>query len=89
VCAGAYAARREGADRRAGLRAGTALIARGEFSLVVVGLVGAAADPRMSTLVAAYVAVLATGGPILTRLVGGRDRVQPGAVAHGGTRGPG
>ncbi|WP_324273200.1 cation:proton antiporter [Blastococcus brunescens] len=88
ILSGSYAARREGVDRRGGLRAGTALIARGEFSLVVVGLAGAAADPRMSALVAAYVAILAVGGPIVTRLVGEVDRAEQGAPAQRGTRGP-
>jgi CPA2 family monovalent cation:H+ antiporter-2 len=88
VVSGFYAARREGVGRSGGLRAGTALIARGEFSLVVVGLAGAAADPRMSALVAAYVAVLATGGPVVTRLVGGVNRVQPGTPARRPTPSP-
>jgi CPA2 family monovalent cation:H+ antiporter-2 len=85
VVSGSYAARREGVDLSGGLRAGTALIARGEFSLVVVGLAGAAADSRMSALVAAYVAILATGGPVVTRLVGGVHRVQPTTPARRGT----
>ncbi len=67
VLAGVYAASRDGVDRRGQVRAGTALIARGEFSIVVVGLVGSAADPRLGPLVAAYVLILATVGPILTR----------------------
>jgi monovalent cation:H+ antiporter-2, CPA2 family len=67
VLAGVYAASRDGVDRRGRLRAGTALIARGEFSIVVVGLVGTAGDPRLGALVAAYVLILATTGPILTR----------------------
>jgi CPA2 family monovalent cation:H+ antiporter-2 len=67
VVTGGYAASRDGIDRRGQLRAGTALIARGEFSIVVVGLVGAVADPRLGALVAAYVLILATAGPILTR----------------------
>jgi CPA2 family monovalent cation:H+ antiporter-2 len=74
VLAGAYAARRDGVDRRGQLRAGTALIARGEFSIVVVGLVGTAADPRLGALVAAYVLLLATAGPIITRFADGRRR---------------
>jgi CPA2 family monovalent cation:H+ antiporter-2 len=73
VAAGAYAASRDGADRRGRLRAGTALIARGEFSIVVVGLVGAAADPRLGALVTAYVLILATAGPIITRFSGGDE----------------
>jgi CPA2 family monovalent cation:H+ antiporter-2 len=63
VLAGVYAAGRDGVDRRGRLRVGTALIARGEFSIVVVGLVGTAADPRPGALVAAYVLIFATTGP--------------------------
>lgn len=71
IFTGAYAARRDGVDRRGQLRAGTALIARGEFSIVIVGLVGSAADPRLGALVAAYVLILATAGPIITRFAEG------------------
>ncbi|MGH4012085.1 MAG: cation:proton antiporter [Pseudonocardiaceae bacterium] len=69
ILTGVYAARREGIDKRGQLRAGTALIARGEFSIVVVGLIGAAADARLGALVAAYVLIMATFGPIITRIV--------------------
>jgi monovalent cation:H+ antiporter-2, CPA2 family len=41
VVTGMFAARRDGVARRGQLRAGTALIARGEFSLNIIGLVGA------------------------------------------------
>ena len=41
VASGIFAARRDGVARRGQLRAGTALIARGEFSLIIIGLVGA------------------------------------------------
>ena len=51
------------------LRAGTALIAHGEFSIVVVGLVGAQ-HPSVGSLVVAYVFALAVTGPVLTRLAG-------------------
>jgi CPA2 family monovalent cation:H+ antiporter-2 len=40
VWTGQFAARREGVGRPGQLRAGTALIARGEFALVMFGLVG-------------------------------------------------
>jgi CPA2 family monovalent cation:H+ antiporter-2 len=69
VLAGAFAATRDGVDRHGQLRAGTALIARGEFSIVVIGLVGAAADPQLRALVAAYLVILALAGPIITRFV--------------------
>ena len=61
MLAGVYAASRDGVDRRGRVRAGTALIARGGFSIVVVGLVGSAAD-RLGPLVAAYVLILDTVG---------------------------
>ncbi|MEV1120877.1 cation:proton antiporter [Actinosynnema sp. NPDC049800] len=69
VATGWYAARRDGAARRGRLRAGTALIARGEFSIVIVGLVGAV-QPELGPLVTAYVLVLATTGPLITRWAG-------------------
>jgi CPA2 family monovalent cation:H+ antiporter-2 len=40
VLTGQFAARRDGVARPGQLRAGTALITRGEFSLVIIGLVG-------------------------------------------------
>ncbi|MFF7181080.1 cation:proton antiporter [Streptomyces sp. NPDC008121] len=69
VLTGRYAAARDGVGRRGRLRAGTALIARGEFSLVIVGLVGTA-HGFLGPLVTAYVFILAILGPVLTRLVG-------------------
>ncbi|MER5267153.1 cation:proton antiporter [Actinosynnema sp. NPDC002837] len=69
VATGWYAARRDGAARRGRLRAGTALIARGEFSIVIVGLVGVV-QPELGPLVTAYVLVLATTGPLITRWAG-------------------
>ncbi|MFC8835814.1 cation:proton antiporter [Streptomyces griseoincarnatus] len=71
VASGWYAARRDGAGRRGRLRAGTALIARGEFSIVIVGLVGVRHD-RLGALVAAYVLLLAVAGPMITRFSGAR-----------------
>ena len=67
VATGIYAARREGAGRPGQLRAGTALIARGEFSLVIIGLVGAGAGP-LGAVATPYVFVLAMLGPLLARL---------------------
>jgi CPA2 family monovalent cation:H+ antiporter-2 len=63
---GYWAARRVGADRQGRLRAGMALVARGEFSIVIAGL-GAGLEPRLGPLSAAYVLLLAVLGPILTR----------------------
>jgi len=66
VLTGYWAARRSGADRLGRLRAGMALVARGEFSIVIAGL-GAGLEPQLGPLSAAYVLVLAVLGPILVR----------------------
>ncbi|WP_406724902.1 cation:proton antiporter [Streptomyces sp. GD-15H] len=66
---GRYAAARDHIGRRGQLRAGTALIVRGEFSIVIIGLVGTL-HRDLAPLVTAYVFVLAIAGPFLTRLAG-------------------
>lgn len=68
VVTGAYAASRDGVTLRGRLRAGTALIPRGEFSIIIVGL--AAADVTLAALVTSYVFVLATLGPLVARFTG-------------------
>jgi CPA2 family monovalent cation:H+ antiporter-2 len=75
VVVGAHAARRQGVARRGQIRAGTVLIARGEFSIVIAGLAataGASAD--LGSLAAAYVLISAMSGPIVTRYA---DRLVP------------
>jgi CPA2 family monovalent cation:H+ antiporter-2 len=66
VFTGFWAARRTGIDRQGRLRAGMALVARGEFSIVIAGL-GAGLEPQLGPLSAAYVLFLAVLGPILAR----------------------
>lgn len=66
VLTGAYAARRDGVARPGQIRAGTALIARGEFSLVIIGLAGSTVA-AIGPVATPYVFVLATVGPLLTR----------------------
>ena len=66
---GRYAAARAGAGHRGRLRAGTVLIARGEFSIVIIGLAGAT-HPVLGPLVTAYVLLLAAIGPLITRWAG-------------------
>lgn len=66
VLTGIYAARREGAGRRGQLRAGTALIARGEFSLVIIGLVTAGTG-ALGAVATPYVFILAIAGPLLAK----------------------
>ena len=63
------AARRDGVARRGQLRAGTALIARGEFSLIIIGLVGTSI--RVAALATSYVFIMAIVGPVLARYTGG------------------
>ena len=67
VVTGWYAAAREGAAPRGRMRAGTALVARGEFSIVIAGLAVAAGFSDVGGLATAYVLLLAITGPVLTR----------------------
>jgi len=70
LISGGWAARRAGVDRRGCLRAGAALVARGEFSIVIAGLgVGAGLEPRLGPLAAAYVLFTAILGPVLARTI--------------------
>ena len=70
VLTGWWAARRAKIDRLGAFRAGAALIARGEFSIIIAGLgVSAGLEPRLGALSAAYVLFLAILGPILARVI--------------------
>jgi len=70
MATGYIAARRAGVGSMGRARAGTALIPRGEFSIVIAGLaVAADADAELATLAAAYVLALATIGPLAARAV--------------------
>jgi CPA2 family monovalent cation:H+ antiporter-2 len=63
-------AHRFGMRRRGRVRAGVALVARGEFSIVIAGIaVASGAEPDLGPLGAAYVLVLAIAGPLLARFV--------------------
>jgi K+:H+ antiporter subunit KhtU len=69
VATGWWAARRAGIGRRGRWRAGTALVARGEFSIVIAGLaVSAGRESDLGPLAAAYVLILAVAGPLLARV---------------------
>ncbi|HET7104303.1 MAG TPA: cation:proton antiporter, partial [Terracidiphilus sp.] len=50
------------------LRAGLTLVAHGEFSIVIAGL-GVAIEPRLGTVCAAYVMLMAILGPITARII--------------------
>jgi CPA2 family monovalent cation:H+ antiporter-2 len=68
ILTGYWAAARAGVDRTGRLRAGMALIARGEFSIVIAGL-GVGLESELGPLSAAYVLFLAVLGPVLARAV--------------------
>ena len=73
LATGWYAARRAGVDSRGRWRAGLALVARGEFSVVIAGLgVSAGVEPRLGPFSAAYVLALAIVGTVLARALGPR-----------------
>ncbi|GAA1436455.1 cation:proton antiporter [Microlunatus lacustris] len=67
VATGWSAAARQGVGRPGRWRAGTALIAHGEFSIIIVGMAGFQ-DGQVGPLVVAYVLILAVAGPVLARL---------------------
>ncbi|MEQ8717502.1 MAG: cation:proton antiporter [Acidimicrobiales bacterium] len=69
---GWFAASRAGIALPGRVRAGSALIARGEFSIVIAGLGVAAADEAgivddLGPVATAYVLILAIAGPVFTR----------------------
>ncbi len=68
VAAGWYGASRVGSGERGRIRAGTAMIARGEFSIVIAALGADLADgPQLGALAAGYVLVTAVIGPLAAR----------------------
>jgi CPA2 family monovalent cation:H+ antiporter-2 len=82
IATGWYAAGRVGAGPRGRMRAGSVLVARGEFSIVIAGLaLAAGVEPDLVPLAGAYVLILAVTGPILTRFA---DRLVPAPVLPSG-----
>lgn len=82
VVTGWWAARRSGIGRMGRARAGAALVARGEFSIVIAGFAvsAGAVEGELAALAATYVLIMAILGPIaarvvepVTRLLGGRS----------------
>ncbi|NMD57225.1 MULTISPECIES: cation:proton antiporter [Tsukamurella] len=71
LATGWWAARRVGVKRMGRARAGAALVARGEFSIVIAGLAVAAGavDGRLAALATTYVLIMAVVGPIIARVV--------------------
>ncbi|MEZ5175108.1 MAG: cation:proton antiporter [Acidimicrobiia bacterium] len=72
VTTGWWSARRAGIGRAGQLRAGTLLVARGEFSIVIAGLAApiAASGESLAALAATYVLIMAVAGPLTARLFG-------------------
>ncbi|APX01953.1 cation:proton antiporter [Arthrobacter sp. QXT-31] len=71
MATGVWAAKQAGIARPGRLRAGTALIARGEFSIVIAGLALAsgAVSQELAAVATAYVLVMAVVGPLAARYV--------------------
>ncbi|WGW12084.1 cation:proton antiporter [Saxibacter everestensis] len=70
VWVGGWAASRAGIARPGQLRAGTMMVPRGEFNIVIAGLAASAGFAGIGPLAAAYVMLMAVFGPMLTRFVG-------------------
>ncbi|CRK57996.1 putative transmembrane transport protein [Alloactinosynnema sp. L-07] len=71
VATGWWAARRQGISRMGRARTGAALVARGEFSIVIAGLAvtAGAVDGQLAALATAYVLLMAIIGPVAARVV--------------------
>jgi CPA2 family monovalent cation:H+ antiporter-2 len=71
VATGVWAARRQGIARMGQARAGAALVARGEFSIVIAGLAvsAGAVEGELAALATAYVLLMAVLGPVAARVV--------------------
>ncbi|WP_346012509.1 cation:proton antiporter [Streptomyces sp. SID3343] len=68
IATGYWAARRAGIGATGRWRAGGALVARGEFSIVIAGLaVSAGIEPSLGPLATAYVLILVVLGPLTAR----------------------
>lgn len=68
ILTGYWASGKRRIAKRLRLRAGLTLVAHGEFSIVIAGL-AAAVEPRVASLSAAYVLLMAVFGPVLARVM--------------------
>lgn len=96
IATGYWATRRAGIAVRGRWRAGGALVARGEFSIVIAGLaVAARVEPRLGALATAYVLLLVILGPLAARHTEpladrlARSRSSPGSQRAGSALSPG
>jgi len=67
IATGWWAARAAGIGPRGAARAGAALVARGEFSILLAQLAGTALEPDLAPLAAAYVLLCALSTPVFAR----------------------
>jgi len=69
ILSAGWAAKRAGIARPGRLRAGTVMVSRGEFNIVIAGLATSAGliAPSFGPLSAAYVLLMAIGGPLIAR----------------------
>ncbi|MGW6461610.1 cation:proton antiporter [Streptomyces sp. NPDC055078] len=89
ILTGWYAASRAGIGPRGRLRAGGALVARGEFSIVIAGL-AVGTEPKIGPIATAYVLILVILGPLaarwtepaVTRIQRRRNRSGPPPECH-------
>lgn len=84
VTTGWLAARRNGIGRMGRARAGAALVARGEFSIVIAGFAvsAGAVESELAALAATYVLIMAILGPIAARVVEPVTRMFGGKSSH-------
>ena len=68
ILTGYWSTRRFKLSRKARSRAGLTLVAHGEFSIVIAGL-GVGLEPRLGSLSAAYVLIMAMLGPVAARMI--------------------
>jgi CPA2 family monovalent cation:H+ antiporter-2 len=66
---GAWAARRAGIARAGQIRAGTVMVSRGEFSIIIAGLATGSAivAPGLAALAGTYVLIMGIAGPLIAR----------------------
>ncbi|MGJ0203069.1 cation:proton antiporter [Leucobacter sp. gxy201] len=68
IWTGMWAAKRAGVARPGQIRAGTIMVPRGEFNIVIAGLATSAGVAGIGPLAAAYVMIMAVCGPVLARI---------------------
>jgi CPA2 family monovalent cation:H+ antiporter-2 len=69
IISAGWAAKRAGIARPGQIRAGTVMVSRGEFNIVIAGLATSAAldAPGLAALAATYVLIMAVFGPLIAR----------------------